>query len=117
VGAGSITSTLVYTYDGDDVRVAMAVDGVETRWTQDVTGLPEVFSEASGGSATLYLYGMARLAQVENGAFAWFLGNALDSVTSRIDRSTGIPSLRSLHRARGSVVWTLGNAAGLPDRC
>jgi hypothetical protein len=31
VGAGSITNTLVYTYSGDGVRVAMAVDGVETR--------------------------------------------------------------------------------------
>jgi len=68
VGAQSITSTLVYTYNGDGVRVAMAVDGVETRWVQDVTGLPEVLSEASGGSAMLYVYGAARLSQVEDGA-------------------------------------------------
>jgi len=30
VGAQSITSTLVYTYNGDGVRVAQSVDGVES---------------------------------------------------------------------------------------
>jgi YD repeat-containing protein len=30
VGARSITSTLVYTYNGDGVRVAQSVDGVES---------------------------------------------------------------------------------------
>jgi uncharacterized protein RhaS with RHS repeats len=35
VGAQSITSTLVYTYNGDGVCVAQEVDGVEMRWVQD----------------------------------------------------------------------------------
>jgi YD repeat-containing protein len=35
VGAQRISSTLVYTYSGDGVRMAMAVDEVETRWVED----------------------------------------------------------------------------------
>jgi YD repeat-containing protein len=94
VGAQSITNTLVYTYNGDGVRVAMAVDGVETRWVQDVTGLPEVLSEASGGSAMLYVYGAARLSQVEDGAYEWFLGDALGSVRQVVDDSGEIVLVR-----------------------
>jgi RHS repeat-associated protein len=85
VGAQSITNTLVYTYNGDGVRVAMSADGVETRWVQDVTGLPEVLSEASGGSAMLYLYGVGHLAQVEGASTEWFLGDALGSVRQVVD--------------------------------
>jgi RHS repeat-associated protein len=85
VGVESITNTLVYTYNGDGARVAMAVDGVETRWVQDVTGLPEVLMETSGGAETTYLYGHARLAQVEGASTEWFLGDALGSVRQVVD--------------------------------
>jgi hypothetical protein len=50
-----------------------------------VTGLPEVLSEASGGSAMLYVYGAARLSQVEDGAYEWFLGDAPGSVRQVVD--------------------------------
>ena len=84
--AQSITSTLVYTYNGDGARVAMAVDGVETRWVQDMAaGLPQVLVETSGGAETIYLYGHARLAQVEGAAAEWFLGDALGSVQQVVD--------------------------------
>jgi hypothetical protein len=83
--AESITNTLVYTYNGGGVRVAMAVDGVEKRWVQDVTGLPEVLSEASGGSSSVYVYGVRRLAQVEGADAEWFLGDALGSVRQVVD--------------------------------
>jgi len=84
-GAQNITNTLVYTYNGDGVRVAMAVDGVETRWAQDTVGLAQVLMETSGGAETIYLYGHARLAQVEGDTFEWFLGDALGSVRQVVD--------------------------------
>jgi YD repeat-containing protein len=68
VGAQSITNTLAYTYNGDGVRVTQEVDGVETRWVQDTIGLPQVLVVTSGGAETIYLYGYARLAQVEGDA-------------------------------------------------
>jgi YD repeat-containing protein len=34
VEAQSVTNALVYTYNGDGVRVAMAADGIETRWAR-----------------------------------------------------------------------------------
>jgi len=85
VGAQSITNTLVYTYNGDGVRVAQEVDGVETRWVQDTVGLAQVLMETSGGAETIYLYGHARLAQVEGADAEWFLGDALGSVRQVVD--------------------------------
>jgi YD repeat-containing protein len=85
VGAQSITNTLVYTYDGDGVRMAQEVDGVETRWVQDTVGLAQVLMETSGGAETIYLYGHARLAQVEGADVEWFLGDALGSVQQVVD--------------------------------
>jgi len=85
VGAQSITNTLVYTYNGDGVRVAMAVDGVETHWAQDTVGLAQVLVETSDGAETVYLYGHARLAQVEGAAAEWFLSDALGSVRQVVD--------------------------------
>jgi len=35
VGVRRISSTLLYTYNGDGVRVEMAADGVEARWVED----------------------------------------------------------------------------------
>ena len=91
----SITNTLVYTYNRDGARVAMAVDGVETRWVQDVTGLPEVLSETAGGAETIYLYGHARLAQVEGSDVGWFLGDALGSVRQVVDDGGEVVLARS----------------------
>ena len=48
VQAQSMTHTLVYTYNGDGVRVASAADGTETRYVQDVVGLPQVLVETAG---------------------------------------------------------------------
>lgn len=81
VKAQSITHTVVYTYNGDDVRVGMAVDGAEAHFVQDIAGgLPQVLAETSGGQMTLYVYGVARLAQVKGSDGEWFLGDALGSV-------------------------------------
>ncbi len=84
--AESITHTIVYTYNGDDVRVAGAADGTETRYVQDVAGgLPQVLVETTGGETMLYVYGAARLAQVQGDAAEWFLGDALGSVRQIVD--------------------------------
>jgi YD repeat-containing protein len=41
VGVGNVTTTVVYTYNGDGVRVAQAVSGTVTTYGQDlVSGLP-----------------------------------------------------------------------------
>ncbi len=90
VRAESITHTVVYTYNGDDVRVASAADGTETRYVQDVVGLPQVLVETAGGQATLYVYGVMRLAQVRGGDAEWFLGDALGSVRQLVDDDGGV---------------------------
>jgi RHS repeat-associated protein len=81
----SIATTVVYTYNGDGVRVAQEVDGQVTRWVQDMVDLAQVLVETSGGAETIYLYGHARLAQVEGSACEWFLGDALGSVRQIVD--------------------------------
>jgi RHS repeat-associated protein len=88
VQAESITNTVVYTYNGNGVRVATAVDGIETRYVQDISiGLEQVLVETTGENVTLYTYGIARLAQVQGSAFEWFLGDALGSVRQVVDNS------------------------------
>jgi RHS repeat-associated protein len=44
-----------------------------------------VLVETSGGAETIYLYGHARLAQVEGADAEWFLGDALSSVRQVVD--------------------------------
>jgi len=96
VRAESVTRTTVYTYPAgagpplrsgtaDGVRVALAVDGVETRFVVDRVGLPQVLVESSGTHAITYVCGTARLAQVEDGGVAWFLGDTLGSVRQVVD--------------------------------
>ena len=85
VGAESVTHTLVYTYNGEGVRVAQSVDGQATTWVMDTIGLAQVLVETSGGSTTIYVYGLGRLAQVEDTDWEWFLGDALGSVRQLVD--------------------------------
>ncbi len=90
VKAESITHTIVYTYNGDDVRVASAADGTVTRYVQDTIGLPQVLAETTGGATVLYLYGVSRLAQVRGNDAEWFLGDALGSVRQLVDEDGAI---------------------------
>ena len=86
IGAESVTHTMVYTYNGDGVRVAQSVDGQLTTWVQDQgSSLAQVLLEVSGGQTTAYLLGLGRLAQVEDGTYEWFLGDALGSVRQVVD--------------------------------
>jgi RHS repeat-associated protein len=99
VGVESVTTTVVYTYNGDGVRVAQSVDGVETQWVQTLAshctsynhlsnsgcGLPQVLVETTSGETTLYAYGLSRLAQIKGNEAEWFLGDALGSVRQIVD--------------------------------
>jgi RHS repeat-associated protein len=85
VQAESVTHTLVYTYNGDGVRVASAVDGDQVQFAMDQVGLPQVLVEITGTHVITYLYGLARLAQLEGGETEWFLGDALGSVRQLVD--------------------------------
>ncbi|MBN1582957.1 MAG: PKD domain-containing protein, partial [Anaerolineae bacterium] len=101
VMAQNITHTVIYTYNGDGVRVAQNADGVETRWVQtlashctsynrssnSVCGLPQVLVETRGIESTLYVYGPSRLAQMKTDSTGWFLGDALGSVRQLVDDS------------------------------
>jgi hypothetical protein len=79
VGAGSITNTLVYTYNGDGVRVAMAVDGETTRYTWDLAaGLPDLLSDGE----TRYTAGAG---QYRNGEWTYALADGLGSVRQLAD--------------------------------
>ncbi len=53
------------------------VDGVKTSYLQDlVGGLPQVLVETTNNQNQVYLYGLGRLAQVQNGDAEWFLSDA-----------------------------------------
>jgi len=47
--------------------------------------LAEVLLEVTDGQTTVYLLGLGRLAQVEDGEWEWFLGDALGSVRQVVD--------------------------------
>ena len=65
IQAESVTHTLVYTYNGDGVRVANCRGWTDDNAVvQDMVGLPQVLVETAGGQTTLYVYGVMRLAQV-----------------------------------------------------
>jgi RHS repeat-associated protein len=99
VGVESVTTTVVYTYNGDGARVVQEVDGVETHWVQTLAshctsynrlsnsgcGLPQVLVEYTSGETTLYAYGLSRLAQIKDDEAEWFLGDALGSVRQLVD--------------------------------
>lgn len=83
VMAQSISHTVVYTYNGDGVRVGQRVGESAIIYVQDVVaGLPQVLVEIAQqpNHPTTYLYGLGRLAQFQDNAFEWFLDDALGSV-------------------------------------
>ena len=86
VQAESVTSTLVYTYNGDGVRLAMAVNDQVTTYAQDLAdGLPQVLVESASQETTEYVYGRDRLGQAQNDNIEWFLEDALRSVRQVVD--------------------------------
>jgi len=85
VGAQSITSTLVYTYNGDGLRVSRSANGTASTYAWDVADpLPQMLSEG----ASLYVPGVG-----------WWDGAAWTYILS-----DGLGSVRQLADAGGRVV-------------
>jgi RHS repeat-associated protein len=66
--------------------VAQEISGSVTIWAQDqASPLAQVLLAITDGQTTAYLLGLGRLAQVEDGDWEWFLGDALGSVRQLVD--------------------------------
>ena len=86
MSAQSLTATLVYTYNGDGLRVAQSVDGEVTEFAWDwATGVPEMLS----GGGNLYLVGHETLGRWDGDGWAYYLPDALGSVRQVAD-DTGV---------------------------
>ena len=107
VRAQSVTTTLVYTYNADGLRVAQSVDGVETAFTWDLAaGLAEVLST----SGAMYLHGLDLTAEQRSGAWWYPLGDALGSVRQWTD-SGGSVTYAGGYTPFGVELWREGNTA------
>jgi len=82
VRAESITSTLVYTYTADGLRVAQSVDGAATAFVWDwAAGIPEMLYD---GRYT-YLIGHDTLGWQTGSDWRFVLPDALGSVRQELD--------------------------------
>jgi hypothetical protein len=83
VRADSVTSTLVYTYNADGLRMAQSVEGEEIGFVWDLAaGLPQVLATSDG---VLDLYGLSRIGEVRAGEWAYPLGDGLGCVRQWVD--------------------------------
>jgi RHS repeat-associated protein len=91
VRAENVTITLLYTYTADGLRVAQAIDGVETTYAWDwASGLPEMLSDG----ASLYLVGHDTLGRFADGEWTYHLPDALGSVRQVADGAGSLASSR-----------------------
>ena len=91
VGAESVTSTLVYTYNAGGLRVAQSVDGDVTTFAWDwASGIPEMLSDG----ASVYLVGHDTLGQWDGATWAYYLSDALGSVRQVADGAGVVVSTR-----------------------
>jgi len=97
VQAESLTATLVYTYNGDGLRVAQSVDGEVTEFAWDwATGVSEMLSE----NGNLYLVGHETLGRWDGaspgGADGWsyYVPDALGSVRQVADGEGEVVDVR-----------------------
>jgi len=88
VQAESITQTAIYTYNGDGLRLAQNINGVETRFTWDqASGLPQLLATSDG---TRYLQGLG-LEGVQKGEDWYYpMTDLLGSVRQWRDADGGI---------------------------
>ncbi len=109
VRAQSLTATLVYTYNGDGLRVAQMTNGVGTTFVWDVAdGLPQVLATSDGA---LDVYGLRRIAEVRGGQWAYSLGDALGSVRQWTD-GRGYVTYASGYAPYGEKLWQQGSTTG-----
>ena len=99
VRAESITSTLVYTYSADGLRVAQSVDGDVTTFAWDwASGIPEMLAQSpnpqSPNPQFLYLVGHETLGRWDGATWAYHLPDALGSVRQVVDGAGAVVSAR-----------------------
>jgi len=91
VRAENVTTTLLYTYTADGLRVAQAVDGDVTTYAWDwASGLPEMLSDGEH----LYLVGHDTLGHWGGGEWSYYLPDALGSVRQVADGAGSLVSSR-----------------------
>jgi len=83
--ATGVTVTAVYTYNGDGLRVAQAVNGVETWFTWDQAAARPQVVATSGGQTAQYLYGRELLGVQQGGQGYSPLADALGSLRQWTD--------------------------------
>jgi RHS repeat-associated protein len=92
------TLTTQYGYSGDGVRLMQTVNGVTTRYVNDVVAaLPQVLQENRGGVAptqVAYLYGQGMVAQQGSGTWAYQHPDALGSVRQLTDDAGNVTQAR-----------------------
>jgi RHS repeat-associated protein len=110
VRATGLTSTIVYTYSADGLRVAQNVDGVETTFAWDaVLPIAQVLATTEAGAAnpTRYLHGVDLVAEYQGSAWQYPLGDSLGSVRQVVDVA-GDVAYAAGYTPFGKMLWRTG---------
>jgi len=99
--AGRLVSATVdgvsnrYAYLGDGGRISVTVGSETTTYTLDLAApLAQVLVANQGEDSTVYLYGVARIGEVD-GAWLYHLADHLGSVRSLVDADGGVDGIRA----------------------
>ncbi len=91
VRAQGVTLTLVYTYNGDGLRVAQSAGGTLTTYAWDwAAAVPELLSDGNA----LYLVGHETLGQQDGGEWAYYLPDALGSIRQAANAAGAVVRVR-----------------------
>jgi RHS repeat-associated protein len=113
VQATGLTSTIVYTYSADGLRVAQNVDGVETTFAWDaVLPIAQVLATTEAGAANpaRYLHGVDLVAEYQESVWQYPLGDSLGSVRQVVD-AAGDVTYAAGYTSFGEALWRVGEAA------
>jgi RHS repeat-associated protein len=109
------STTSLFNYNGDSVRLKQVVAGVVTTYTQDLAApLPVVLQSKTGVTTTPYLYslGTRPVAQYTSGNAEYLLPDALGSVRQIVD-ANGNVTLAKSYEPYGSVLTSTGTASSI----
>ena len=106
------STTSLFNYNGDGVRLKQTVAGVVTTYTQDVAApLPVVLQSRTGVTTTKYLYSVGTRPLAQNSTtWEYLLPDALGSVR-QITNASGYIVLTKDYEPYGSVLNSSGSAA------
>jgi RHS repeat-associated protein len=106
VQAESVTTTLVYTYTADGLRVAQSVDGDVTTFAWDLAApLAQVLATSD---SVLNVYGLTRIGEERNGKWSYLLGDELGSVRQWADDG-GYVTYAGGYTPFGKDLWQEGS--------